>query len=506
MTCWHRHKVLLLFIGLLVTYPIGLRGWAAQEPGPGNKEVIRVGVIGPMRTDDHAESHYAGVKAKFESMKEDVERGMELRLELVEADSSATESETEADRALAIAKDMVENKGVIAILGAVNSSATLKIRDYVERSVPGRVILITSSSTNTRITAADNNWTFRNNLSDSKLTSQLAHYIYDRGIENLAVFFYDNEWGRGAYQDFERAYRGRNGKIIYPYAIPEGTRRFEDAIARLADHKDVEGLCIFAGDIAKESIFQAKLAEPRTSDMPAFTIGIPHRLLNYDQKAIRQLTAVSSYYDEPDSPTIQTAKKMLWNQFHDLHITMNFNSARAIESTELLLNAIRQVGRRAVKAIPDVQAIRDEIRSTSLRGFSYNIEFDPKTGDLKHATPYFLNHYGQWLDLSNPRVYITPILTISAIVLVFVLTYCGTAKMCAFLPRQSLFASALPATFLLWIANSKHWISIGQHLSDVSEIVTWCGAIVTVGLFMTEVLNRTSLRMELPESTKAASS
>lgn len=435
-------------------------------------QVLRIGIIAPISGDHHAESHLQGAKAKFEEMKDEVSKSTGFRIELLVRDSTSKDSEGEKKKALRHARELVEKHGVIVILGAVNSHATIPIQKYIESLTTHNSILITSSSTNTSITDKKNDWTFRNNLSNSKLTIGLAKYIYEeKGISSLAIFYFDNVWGKGAFQDFKNAFKGN---IVYSEAISKNTTNFENQIAQIADKK-AQGLCIFAGDISKGSILEAKKENSATQFLPVFTIGLPHRLIELGEEYLHNLTAVSSFYDDPNKSSIKYAKEILWKHFRTLpKPELNFNSARAMESMEILLKAIRKVKSN------DTTAIRDEIRKMQYEGLNYQIRFDQQTGDLIYSKPFFLNHYGKWLDLSNWHVFVRPIILFFVFFLLFIISYLISSRKFGFSRPQSLLIASLLTTTLLYIGDSKHWISVGETLSKISNLSTSFSSLITI--------------------------
>ena len=122
-----RTKAFSPIILALLLSPSQHQQLAAETP-------VRIGIITPYSTDEHGEGHLKGAQAVFAEMKEEVSNTTGHPLELLVRDSTATGSETEPQRALSHARDLVENHHVIAILGAVNSGATIAIQGYIDQN------------------------------------------------------------------------------------------------------------------------------------------------------------------------------------------------------------------------------------------------------------------------------------------------------------------------------------------------------------------------------------
>ena len=438
-----------------------------------SSKVIKIGVIAPSRnkngdTDHHGEGHIHGVKAAFEDMKEYVEGKTGYRLELLIRDSSATETEETKVKALRLARELVEKDGVVAILGAVYSSSTLAIRQYIESLEENNAVLITSSSTHRDITIEPNNWTFRNNISDYKNTKSLAEYVKEKGIKKVGVFYANNVWGEGVLKDFKDNFNS-NGSIIFSEAVERDRKRFKDTITYFVE-KEVEAIFMFLWDDHKYHILLDKFDLKSAQSLPVFTIGIPHRLSKNDREVLKGLTAVSAFYDDPKSGAIKKAKEKL-QRYNSIDDELNFNSSRAMESTWLLMNAIVAAGS------DDAAAIRDEVRNTEYEGMNYKIEFDKSTGDLLREESFFLNYYGKWLNLNDNKVFYSPIAILVMSILSIGVIFIFTSRYTKLSRDICFFLSALPATVIFYFGNSSGFllIGIGETLETVDTVFSYSG-------------------------------
>jgi ABC-type branched-subunit amino acid transport system substrate-binding protein len=431
---------------------------------------IRIGVIAPWSPEsEHEVSHLNGVKAKFKAMKDDVSDATGFKVELIQKNSYAPNAKAEEEKALKSAKELVEKHGVVAILGAVNSNATIVVQEYIESLKTNNAILITSSSTNTAITDKDNNWTFRNNLSDKKLTASIASHITKKDISKIAVFYHEGTWGTGAYNDFKGAFKGN---IVYSQAVHAKKKDFTNELMRAIDN-GAQGINIFAGDNTKTFIISAANRNPSTSNLPIFTIGLPHRLEQIGEETLKNVTAVSSFYNDKRNQSIQLADKILKESYGLAHL--NFNSARAMESTEILLTAIINT------KSSDAAILRDYIRKTKHQGLNYDIEFNLKSGDLLEKEPTFLNYHGsmnfngRWVNLGDLKEYISPAIITFGIIAICALVYLLLNRHLKYPKRMSILITTLTLSIAFFIGEYYSITTIGNILSGITSFSKFFG-------------------------------
>ena len=114
-----------------------------------------------------------------------------------------------ADPAVAVeaARHLVEVQGVHAIVGPNASSAALPIA----RSVSGTLEIptISPSATSPQLSGVeDDGYFFRTALSDAAQGPVLARVTGDRGLENVALIYQDDAYGRGLAAAFEDSWGG----------------------------------------------------------------------------------------------------------------------------------------------------------------------------------------------------------------------------------------------------------------------------------------------------------
>lgn len=97
-------------------------------------------------------------------------------------------------------------------MGADCSGVTTAIANNV--AVPNGVAMISPSATSPALsTIADNGYFFRTAPSDARQGQVLAEITIERGINEVAVTYTNNDYGKGLSDSFINAYQGLGGKV-----------------------------------------------------------------------------------------------------------------------------------------------------------------------------------------------------------------------------------------------------------------------------------------------------
>ena len=178
---------------------------AASFAQAGHHEV-KIGVIlgftGPI------ESLTPDMAASAElAMKEVSDSGMLLdgkTIVPVRADSTCID----AAAATAAAERLISSEGVAAIYGADCSGVTTAIANNV--AIPNGVVMVSPSATSPALTTIDDNgYFFRTAPSDARQGEVLASILKSRGINNVAVTYTNNDYGKGLASSFADAFDGK---------------------------------------------------------------------------------------------------------------------------------------------------------------------------------------------------------------------------------------------------------------------------------------------------------
>lgn len=191
------HRVPTLMIGL------ALLGACGSPGGSGN---IQIALAGPVSTPAYAGMQRAADMAVDEA---NAAGGIDgRRLELVVRDDS-----TRPERAIVIATELVSDPRVVAVVGHLNSAATLAAAPIYNDPAHG-LVNVSPASSSTLVTSAGP-WTFRVCPSDRQHGPALAAWAVNHLRERHAVVLYSNDdYGRGLLGSFSTAFRDLGGQVL----------------------------------------------------------------------------------------------------------------------------------------------------------------------------------------------------------------------------------------------------------------------------------------------------
>ncbi len=147
----------------------------------------------------------------------------------VRADSTCID----AGAATAAAERLITSDGVKGIMGADCSGVTGAILANV--AVPNGVVMISPSATSPALsTAEDNGLFFRTAPSDARQGVVMAEILLEAGIEEVAVTYTNNDYGKGLADSFEAAYIERGGSVTLNAAHEDGKADYSAEVGALA--------------------------------------------------------------------------------------------------------------------------------------------------------------------------------------------------------------------------------------------------------------------------------
>ena len=130
------------------------------------------------------------------------------KIKVVRADSTCID----AAAATAAAERLITSDKVTGIMGADCSGVTTAIANNV--AIPNGVTMVSPSATSPALsTIADNGYFFRTAPSDARQGQVLAQITVERGFNDVAVTFVNNDYGKGLSDSFINAYKGLGGKV-----------------------------------------------------------------------------------------------------------------------------------------------------------------------------------------------------------------------------------------------------------------------------------------------------
>ena len=139
----------------------------------------------------------------------------------------------DAAAATAAAERLVTAENVAAIFGADCSGVTIAITNNV--AVPNGVVIVSPSATSPALTTIeDNGLFFRTAPSDARQGQVIAELLIERGIDNVAVTYTNNDYGKGLDGSFGAAFAGLGGTVAISAAHEDGKGDYSAEVGALA--------------------------------------------------------------------------------------------------------------------------------------------------------------------------------------------------------------------------------------------------------------------------------
>lgn len=209
---------------LLATTAAATLGTAAMAEDA--KVGIILGFSGPL------ESITPGMAASAElALKQASESGKlpgGIALVPVRGDSTCID----AAAATTAATNLVTSEGVVAIVGADCSGVTTAIANNV--AIPNGVVMVSPSATSPALsTIADDGYFFRTAPSDARQGEILADVVKEKGIEDVAITYTNNDYGKGFADAFAAAFQKLGGKVAISAAHEDGKADYSAEVAAL---------------------------------------------------------------------------------------------------------------------------------------------------------------------------------------------------------------------------------------------------------------------------------
>ena len=131
------------------------------------------------------------------------------------------------------AERLITADGVAAIVGADCSGVTTAIANNV--AVPNGVVMVSPSATSPALsTINDKGYFHRTAPSDARQGQVLADVLGSRGINEVAVTYTNNDYGKGLAESFSNAFKAQGGKISISAAHEDGKADYSAEVGALS--------------------------------------------------------------------------------------------------------------------------------------------------------------------------------------------------------------------------------------------------------------------------------
>lgn len=176
--------------------------------GDAEEPPIVIGIAGPLGA---ANGESMKLAARLAAAEINANGGIDGRMiELLEEDDGA-----DPQKAQAVAERLARDTRVVAVIGHVNSAASLAAADAYNgrRDDTPPVLQISPASSSPQLTQAGE-WTFRVTPTDLEFSPVLAQAAAGLGRRRAAVLYANDDYGQGVRGTFETAYRAAGGTIV----------------------------------------------------------------------------------------------------------------------------------------------------------------------------------------------------------------------------------------------------------------------------------------------------
>ena len=215
---------------LIAVLALGLF-YGCDQSDQASTDEIKIGVIlgftGPIESLTPTMASSAEL-----AMKEVSDSGLLLggaKVSSVRADSTCVD----AGAATSAAERLVTSDNVAAIMGADCSGVTTAIANNV--AVPNGVTIISPSATSPALTDIDDKgYFFRTAPSDARQGQVLAQVVMDRGINEVAVTFTNNDYGKGLSDSFVNAFKAMGGSVTAEVPHEDGKGDYSAEVSTLS--------------------------------------------------------------------------------------------------------------------------------------------------------------------------------------------------------------------------------------------------------------------------------
>ena len=154
-------------------------------------------------------------------------------------------SDGRPDVALTKARKLIEQDKVDILVGPVSGGEGLAVKEYA-KSAPGRTFVngFSAAQETTLVSPAEN--FFRFSTDGGQWQAGLGNYVYDeKGYRKVAVVSGDYSFGYTQVLGFMSEFCAKGGKVPEKVWVPNGTKDFSSAIARIPE--DVDAVYVMLG-------------------------------------------------------------------------------------------------------------------------------------------------------------------------------------------------------------------------------------------------------------------
>jgi branched-chain amino acid transport system substrate-binding protein len=257
------------------------------------------------------------------------------KLEIISGDTTCADATAAANAA----DKLMNTDQITAAVGALCSGATISGANNA--GIPGNVVMISPASTSPSLTGlADNDLVYRTAPSDAYQAEVLGRLIKSKGIDEIAITYVNNDYGKGFADGLKAAFEAEGGTVAISEAHEEGKADFRAELGSLAA-SGAQNLVILAYASGSGQTVLRQAVE--SGDFTAFIGGDgmigEDVLTGIDAKAVEGMLATKP--GSPEVPGAALFAKMATDAGQDPNATF---AAQAYDAAFLLALAIEKNG------------------------------------------------------------------------------------------------------------------------------------------------------------------
>jgi branched-chain amino acid transport system substrate-binding protein len=238
------------------------------------------------------------------------------------------------------AATLVNDENVVALVGAICSSATIAVAKDV--AIPAGVTMVSPASTSPAITFLnDDDLVFRTTPSDLYQGRVMAHLLMSKGIRKIAITYVNNDYGKGFADALSAAFVASGGSVEANQPHEEGQADYRATIRDLAS-SGVDTLVVLAYANGSGQTIIRQALESGHFDRFVGGDGMVDNTLIAAIGSDKLRTMIATKPGVPDTNGARVFRKLAWRD--DLNPTATF-AAQSYDAAFLLALAIEKNGR-----------------------------------------------------------------------------------------------------------------------------------------------------------------
>lgn len=182
------------------------------------------------------------------------------------------DAQTQPQAGVVAANKMANIDGVAGFVGALSSGVTIPVALSVAK--PGQIPMISPASTSPVITTLDDNgYLFRTVPSDAFQGVALSQIVNKRGIDEVAIIYVNNDYGKGLAESFTQAFEEHGGNVTRTVAYEPKQASYRAGLQKAYGDGSTPYLLLIAYPADGETILRQSL-EGAMFDQFIFTDGM----------------------------------------------------------------------------------------------------------------------------------------------------------------------------------------------------------------------------------------